>query len=250
MELGATNIIPADRIKQVSKGLIGASIAEPLGSTYVRDKAVNCGFCNPPRWQSRATVTKANGSHYREFVLQFQNFVNLRFGDGTAIPNTAQAEDAEDSGQKGFNYRTEPMWFRMGFAPDAPLTFTRDLIMSNALSNSQVGGDPETPIFDAFAGEDVRFRVLHPGGNQRNNVFAINGHIWQRQPYTNGSSVIGDNPLTMWQGSRMGVGPTDHFDAVLENGAGGKFRIKGDYLFRDQTSFGLDGGLWGILWVK
>ena len=66
-----------------------------------------------------------------------------------AVPNTAEAEDPEDSGQKAFNYRTEPMWFRMGFAPDAPLTFTRDLIFTDVLTNAQVGGDPETPVFDA-----------------------------------------------------------------------------------------------------
>jgi hypothetical protein len=250
VEFGATNILPADRIKQPSKGLFGASIANPQGSTYVLDPADSCGWgCEPPRWQTRATVTKSNGQKYREFVLFFQNFLNLRFGDGSAIPNVAENEDAEDSGHKAFNYRTEPMWFRMGYAPEAPATFTRNLIFTDALSNSQVGGDPETPVFEADAGEDVRFRVVHPGGNQRNNVFALHGHIWQRQPYVNDSSQIGNNPHSMWQGSRMGVGPTDHFDAVLENGAGGKFRVTGDYLYRDMASFQFDAGLWGLFRV-
>jgi hypothetical protein len=38
-------------------------------------------------------------------------------------------------------------------------------------------------------------------------------------------------------------------DAVLENGAGGARRITGDYLFRTQSSFQFDNGLWGIFRV-
>ncbi len=37
---------------------------------------------------------------------------------------------------------------------------------------------------------------------------------------------------------------------LLRNGAGGKFTIRGDYLFRDQAGPGLDHGLWGILRVQ
>jgi hypothetical protein len=36
---------------------------------------------------------------------------------------------------------------------------------------------------------------------------------------------------------------------VLKNGAGGKFLVPGDYLFRDLASFTFDGGMWGILRV-
>ena len=95
----------------------------------------------------------------------------------------------------------------------------------------------------------MRFRVLHPGGNARNDVFTVYGHVWEREPYVNGSAQIGSNPLSMWQGSRMGVGPSDHFDAVLKNGAGGNFAVPGDYLYRDQASFQFDGGLWGLFRV-
>jgi len=173
----------------------------------------------------------------------------VSFLAGDAVPNTAQAEDSEDSGQKAFNYGSEPMWFRMGFAPDAPLGFTRDQIFTNVLTNAQVGGDPETPVFIAAAGTPVRFRVVHPGGSSRNNIFSLHGHVWERMPYVNGSTNIGNNPLSMWQGARMGVGPTDHFDAIPVNGAGGAFGVTGDYLFRDQASFQFDGGLWGIFRV-
>ena len=261
VEFGTTALIPSDPIKHAGKGAVGALIIEPEDATWVEDADS----------RAAATVTRADGSSFREFALVFQNFLNLRFGSdttlptateedgggatvetflaGEAIPNTAEAEDPEDSGQKAFNYRTEPMWFRMGFAPDAPLGFTRDLIFTDVLTNAQVGGDPETPVFIAQAGTPVRLRVVHPGGNQRNNVFTVHGHIWEREPYVDGSTRIGSNPLSLWQGSRMGVGPTEHFDAVLIHGAGGRFAIPGDYLYRDQASFQFDGGLWGLLRV-
>jgi hypothetical protein len=47
----------------------------------------------------------------------------------------------------------------------------------------------------------------------------------------------------------MGVGPSEHADACMVNGAGGKFGVTGDFLFRNQASFGFDGGMWGILRV-
>jgi hypothetical protein len=110
-------------------------------------------------------------------------------------------------------------------------------------------------VFTAHAGDAVRFRVLHPGGNQRNDVFAVHGHVWQQEPWVNGSSEIGENRdlagffRTLFEGAHMGIGPTAHFNAVLQNGAGGAFGVPGDYLYRDFASFQLDGGLWGILRV-
>jgi hypothetical protein len=253
VEFGATNLIPADRIEHTNKGLIAALIVEPEGSTWVDES----GPSGPgPRTRASATVTKSDGSQFREFVVMFQSDLNLRYGDGSAIPNLADSEDPEDAGQKAVNYRTEPMWFRMGFAPDMPLTgegggpATRDLDFSNVLSDSQVGGDPATPVFWAAAGSDVRFRVLDAGGAQRNHVFTVHGHVWQEHPYINGSTEIGENITGTWYtGARMGHGPTNHFDCLLRHGAGGAFQVTGDYLWRDYSSFLFDGGIWGLLRV-
>ncbi len=238
VEFGATNLISSDRIKHSNKGAVGALIIEPQGSTWIED--VNS--------RASATVTSAAGT-FREFVVIHQNDLNLRFGNGSPVPNLADSEDPEDSGQKAINYRTEPMWKRLGFAPNAPLTTTRTIDFTNALSNSLAGGDPVTPVFTAKAGTPVRFRVLHPQGHARNNVFALHGHIWEQEPYVNNSRTLGSNPLSEWQGSQIGVGPTSHFDVLLKNGAGGAFRVTGDYLFRTMNSFQFDGGLWGIFRV-
>lgn len=138
----------------------------------------------------------------------------------------------------------------MGFAPDSALEATRTFDFTGVLANSKVGGDPVTPVFTAKKGEAVRFRVLHPGGHARNHVFQVHGHVWQEEPYVAGSTKIGDNFLSEWKGSQAGHGPTNHFDAVLEYGAGGAFGVPGDYLYRDQASFQFDGGLWGIFRVE
>lgn len=239
IEFGAINLMSSDPIKHTNKGAIGALIIEPQGSTWVEDTTS----------RTSATVTKSDSTTFRDFVLLFQDDINLRFGDGSAVPNTAEAEDPEDSGQKALNYRTEPLWKRMGFAPDTLLTTTRTFDFTDVLTNAKVGGDPVTPVFTAKKGTAIRFRVLQPGGHARNHVFQVHGHVWEEEPYINGSTQIGSNPLSEWKGAQMGHGPTNHFDVVAKHGAGGNFGIAGDYLYRDQASFQFDGGLWGILRV-
>ncbi|HEX7285135.1 MAG TPA: multicopper oxidase domain-containing protein [Candidatus Angelobacter sp.] len=247
IEFGAINLLPSDPIKQAAKGAIGALIIEPQGSTWVEDA----------NQRASATVTNSDGSIFRDFALLFQTGVNLRYGDGTAVPIVALEEDAEDSGHKAFNYRTEPFWKRMNYDPATPLNgghggapfVTTDFDYTNVLSNSLIGSDPVTPVFTAKAGTPVRFRLVMPGGAQRNNVFNLHGHVWQQEPYTGGSTVIGFNPLSEWKGTLFGIGPGSHFDVVPVNGAGGKFKVTGDYLFRTQQSFQFDGGLWGIFRV-
>jgi len=63
------------------------------------------------------------------------------------------------------------------------------------------------------------------------------------------SRILGDNPLSEWKGTTIGHGPTNHFDVLLKHGAGGRYQVPGDYLFRDQTSHHFDGGMWGIFRV-
>ncbi len=263
MEYGSANLMSSDPIKHPSKGAIGALIIEPPGACPAPvGNAPNqpCGEDATSRASATLTTVNPGGqtSTFREFVLLYQNSVNLRRGSGgasdPALPLLAGAEDSEDSGHKAFNYRTEPMWKRMGFEPDRPLdgpggTLLEDF--SNVLSNSKVGGDPVTPVFTAKSGQNVFFRVVHPGGVGRNNVWQVHGHGWDEQPYIFGSARMwpGANPYSEYKGSVYGIGPTAHTDCLL-GPAGGVFGVKGDYLYRDQPSFQFDGGLWGIFRVE
>ncbi|HJR08420.1 MAG TPA: hypothetical protein VJ842_14255 [Pyrinomonadaceae bacterium] len=273
IEFGATNLSSSDPIKHSNKSAIGSLIIEPAGSVWAIDydsthSATISVTTKEPVVCFRAPCPQETTVSFREQVLQFQNDVNMRFGDsGRAVPNLAEAEDPEDSGQKAINYRTEPMWTRLCFYPATPLTggdprypqtgcpnpaeSTHQIDMTNALHNSQIGGlDPVTPIFTAGVGIPVRFRVLHAGGHARNNVFMVHGHIWEEMPYLSGSrsTVIGHNINSPWHGSQYGHGPSNHFDVVI-NQAGGTFGVQGDYLFRTFQSFQFDGGIWGLFRV-
>jgi hypothetical protein len=242
IEFGATNLISSDPIKHSNKGAIGALIIEPAGATWIEDAGS----------RAQATVTKPDGTSFREFVVQHQTDINMRFANGSPVPNLGGpegAEDAEDSGQKAINYRTEPIWKRMNYPPETDFETTRTFDFTNALSNAIVGGDPQTPVFTASAGQKVRFRILNANGHMRNNVFALHGHYWQEEPYTSGSTAIGDNPLSEVKGTQYGVGPSSHYEVIPVNGAGGARRVSGDYLYRTQNSFQFDGGIWGIFRV-
>ena len=138
----------------------------------------------------------------------------------------------------------------MNYAPETPFEKTRDFDFTNVLTNAQVGGDPQTPVFTAQVGQQVRFRILNANGHMRNNVFNLHGHFWQDEPYTNNSKSIGDNPLSEFKGALFGIGPSSHYEVIPVNGAGGGRRVPGDYLYRTQESFMFDGGLWGIFRVR
>jgi hypothetical protein len=289
VEFGATNLMSSDPIKHSNKSAIGSLIIEPRCSTWVEDAgsthAATVRKPNltgpvprcPPSPPPAADVTV-----FREFVLQFQNDLNLRFADGSPVPNLAEAEDPEDSGQKALNYRTEPFWTRLCYWPALPLTggpnwppaaqcpragaeSTRQFDMTDSLHNTQVGGrDPVTPVFSATAGTQVRFRVLHSGGHARNDVFMVHGHIWQEMPYLTlprlhvqkeinspdlgASNVIAENEKSSWHGAQWGHGPSNHVDVVIRS-AGGEFKVVGDYLYRTFQSFHFDGGMWGLFRV-
>ncbi|HKU76602.1 MAG TPA: hypothetical protein VJR02_22010 [Pyrinomonadaceae bacterium] len=242
MEFGATNLISSDPIKHSNKGAIGSLIIEPQGSTWIEDTGS----------RAQATITKSDGTSFREFVLQFQTDINMRFGDGSPIPNLGGpegAEDNEDSGQKAINYRTEPLWKRMAYLPETSFEDTNTFDFTNVLTNAQVGGDPLTPVFRATVGQAIRFRILNANGHARNNVFNLHGHFWQEEPYTNASKSIGNNSLSEFKGAQYGVGPTSHYEVIPVNGAGGKTRVTGDFLYRTMHPFQFDAGIWGIFRV-
>jgi len=251
IEFGSTNLMSSDPIRHAGKGGFGALIIEPPGSVWVEE--------------SQAAAVVENGTvQFYENVVQFQTDVNLVYGNVNrdfpdSLPNPFAGDpvrliddtgDPEDSGHKAVNYRSEQIWHRMGDDPDTPLNIKRGLDYTDSLSNSLTGDDPHTPIFYTASGIPTRFRILTAGGHARNNVFALHGHVWQQTPYVNSSRALGDNPLSEWTGTFMGLGASSHFDALLQNGSGGKFMIPGDYLWRSQQSFFLDGGLWGILRVQ
>ncbi|MEP7340158.1 MAG: hypothetical protein ABI977_20665, partial [Acidobacteriota bacterium] len=291
VEFGAINLTPSDPIWQHPKGLVGALIIEPEGSSWKEDTSS----------RASATVTKADGTSFRDFVVLMQDDATLYQGkDNQGKPNalgggplalnlsskiaaspgikpptaqaatlqaaTAQAAGTQplaattpaspppfQGGSSTVNYGTEPMPYR--YPPTGANSLGKSDVFQ-ATSNSQVGGDPQTPIYTAAAGRPVRFRMLHPAsgvGNNDGNVMTIDGHVWQEEPYTDNSRRIGSNPLSQWQGTRGQHGARHRFEIVLDS-AGGTGGVAGDYLYRSLIALigggDMQQGVWGIFRVS
>jgi hypothetical protein len=259
VELGSINLMPADPLMQVYRGLFGALVVEPLGSRWTAD----------PHTRTAATVF-AGGKAFREQVLMVQDDFNALLNGNSTY--------AAGGSLTGFNYRTEPAFLRYGrrlnaaLGADAPQDWTNlsATDLSNVIgvnfnqvdttataTNALVGGDPQTPVFGAPAGMPTRFRLLSPGGiGDNQQTFELNGHVWQKDPFTDDSTRIGLNPASEWTGTQTGYGPPAAYDVVLDDApggqggaAGGRFRVPGDYLYRSWVSAMYQVGGWGIFRV-
>jgi len=108
--------------------------------------------------------------------------------------------------------------------------------------------------------------VALPHSTSRGSTWSIDGHVWQRDPYvcpadsrngllgacsmtSVGSQRLGNNPQGFAQGGQESLTGGQHYTFLLPSAGGGN-GIRGDYLFRDQASFGNASGIWGILRVQ
>ncbi len=257
VEFGTVNLMPSDPLMHVYHGLFGSLVVEPAGSRWITD----------PGSDSSATVWSA-GQVFREFVVAYQNDANMLTNKNSWW--------ATGNPLAGFNYRSEPAWLRFGkhlngpLASDAPKDWTdltqTDLQNISSLdmaeveetpttANRLVGADPQTPIFRAPAHMPVRFRLAMPGGDGDNQItWELTGHLWQEEPYTDGSTRIGYNPQSPSMGTLTGYGAASAYDVVLADTpgstpAGGRFGVAGDYLYRAWTANIFQGGAWGIFRV-
>ena len=284
----------ADPIKATSHGAVGMLIVEPKGScsAYPTENIsasgaslsdqeieafVKLGYCRPASGnipeqflaqysgrKATADIRVDSKLIFRDFGLIYQDDLSLLQGE-QPLPNLRGGDDAEDSGGKAFNYRTEPLWARIGAGtPEVHPNDMAGRIFSNSLSSTAPNGgcggpcgDPETPVFTASAGMEVRFHVVHPGGHPRQHGFSLFGHSWNDLPWRwvwdadpkvrNYSQVMETNHYSARLGSFSGIGPARHVN--IRTCAGGIFNQPGDYLFRTQEAFQFQGGLWGIFRV-
>lgn len=250
IEFGSLNLIPSDPLLQHINGLYGAMVIEPDGTT---DSQITCDgkdangkpiqlSCGPLADPTTTLLSRASANvtpspgvkPFREFVVMMTE--DLKVGNASS-----------QSTISAVNYRTEPTYYRFGNPnPDTFNTVNGDNHCS--LSNGLVNADPQTPIYTAQQGAQVRFRMLHPPGTGIVQVFSLHGHIWQRNPYAAGSSQIGDNKLSQWMGSLDNLGATAHYDLVIDQ-AGGPAGVAGDYLYSAFVPAKAEFGLWGIFRV-
>jgi hypothetical protein len=266
IEYGVINLTDyGDVMKHGSHGAIATLVVEPAGAVWT----------TPADNYSTAEVkTSAGALLFKEFIVTYQDdlkMVGPNNAEGTTIlgltgvnpvRNYIGDEDPEDSGMKAFNYRTEPVWARLGFLQemtkrnhnnfqDVP-ALLNDVDQRNVFS-SAYHGDPETPIFSAAPGARVRFRVNQPTGHPRQHAFTLHGHNWFHEPWVADSTILWrpgtDAELqSMTIGTQGGHTARRHWNIILRS-AGGGFRVTRDFMYRTQESYQVTNGLWGIFRV-
>lgn len=233
-ELGGLNLLSyGDYRNHRHHGLFAGLVVQPFGSVATDPETrepVAAGTAVDVRSPSRA---------YRDFVVYFQDGLNLRDETGRLIRDPEhelcverpeQVEDAEDSGEKAFNYRSERFCNRLAQDPDLSL-----------VTSSRVHGDPATPIFRAYAGDGYAFRVLQGADQPRNHAFHLEGAAWRSEPNEPDSLVIA---------TQGGVTVGRHFNVEPLDPAGGPEGAPGDYAYRCMMhAHHFSGGLWGIFRV-
>lgn len=184
----------------------------------------------------QSVITAPGVKPFREFVLFAHNGIRMLDKAGELVKTTEEGGehgahggvDHEDTGEKGFNYRSERFHNRLMRIP-----------LVHKLFDSKAHGDPATPVLTAYAGERVIVRYLMPGDKPRNTGFLIHGHAWREQP---------DNPLSNVEPSKGAVSVGNVYNLEL---LGGASRCPGDYLYRSGAlRWDVESGMWGILRVK
>ncbi len=181
-----------------------------------------------------SVITAPGTEGFREFVLFIQNGIYLLDQKNELIKTTEQREggahsgvDHEDTGEKGYNYRSERFLNRI----------TKHDI--HKVFSSKFHGDPATPIFKTYTGERVIFRVIMPGDKPRNVGFTIHGHQWKAQP---------DDPFSRMISNQGAISVGNVFNMELDKGAS---QYPGDYLYRSGSlKWDIESGMWGILRVQ
>lgn len=206
-------------------GLFGTILIEPPGARWY--KASSLTKCV---YGEEAVITAPGVESFRECVVLIQNGIRMLDKEGklvrTALGDDGGEADDEDTGEKGYNYRSERFVNRWKKNSEIAEIF-----------DSRIHGDPATPVFRAYSGERVIFRTMMPADKPRNVGFCIHGHEWRAQP---------DNPFSRVISVQGAVSVGNTFNMELKEGAS----CPGDYLYRSGSlKWDVESGMWGIFRV-
>ena len=211
-------------------GLFGAIIIEPPGAKFYRTL-----IPVEENHDEQAVITAPGVEPFREFVLFAHNGIRLLDQDGMLIKTAEEGGggahggiDHEDTGEKGYNYRSERFFNRLKRLP-----------VIHKIFDSKVHGDPATPLLKAYTKERIMIRYLMPADKPRNIGFLIHGHQWRSQP---------KNLLSNVEVAKGAISVGNVYNLELLDGASS---VPGDYLYRSGSlRWDVESGMWGILRVK
>jgi hypothetical protein len=221
IEFGAANLLPTDQLNQYAHGLFAGLIIEPASARPSR-ACPDCGWTAEDPTRAVVThidpVTKAKSS-FREFVTFMQDgplplesnidAVNykseptnlasiLRFCEGCATTDFSCTFSLDAYCKDTTTNACSPVPARQRSAADGQcIDATGNCTACTA--GATPPGFPVTPTFQACSGEPVRFRLLHPGGTNTNNVFELYGHGFSEgpnmTPAPDGQGMVMQSPL-------------------------------------------------------
>ena len=191
-------------------GLFGSLVVEPPGATYHHPRTgaeLASGAIADIHNDEPVSVDVAGS--FREMVVFLQDDNPLsHIGRSTGSALNLKSEPTEARG------RDPTRWF-----------------------STSSGGDPETPLLEAYLGDPVVVRTL-VGANNEMHTLHVDGH-WFRIEASSATS-----PPT----STAHLGISERFDLVVP-AAGGPQRMPGDYLYYNGRTMKLLEGSWGLLRV-
>jgi hypothetical protein len=236
-------------------GGFGSTIIEPPGSTYhdpKTGKLKRSGYVVDVRTNEQHSVD-ATGS-FRELVLHIQDTLFTTANSvttGSPPELLAQAASAANTllypleKQKNImltpnsyinggthttgsalNMRVAPLNRRLSVNPDRSMVF-----------NSQIHGDPDTPLLRAYLGDPIMIRNLVTAVNETHTIH-VTGHWFRYQRY---------NPEAQPR-STIHIGIAERHDLSIPM-AGGPQHMAGDYLYYNGRASHLTEGSWGIIRV-
>jgi len=214
--------------RNVQEGLYGAFIVEPAGSAYFDPYT---GL--PLETGIEAVIMPADEPAFREYVAVFHD-------SDPDIGIFVMPYDQEVNRLIGINYRVAPLSLRsqqFNVLLDADTITASMFERSAALFDSTVWGDPETNVFETFAGDPVRFRVVSAYSEQ-SQVFFVEGHEWALTPQLPGSDVVSTRYL-----------PSTGVLNVQLMGTGGPEQRPGDYQWGNHRLPYHKAGQWGLMRV-
>lgn len=229
-------------------GAFGHLHVEPEGSIWLdpatAEPLADHGDRFAPSMTTESIIVPDDGPAFREFPLSFSDgryIVNRDEPDDCVVPpgpdDDADApcnqipDDPEDQGYMAINNRAEPFIRRFQAGPDD----------QHLVFDSEVHGDPATPVMNAFVEDPVRFRVSHSADKARGFDFHLAAHQWLRHQNVPESEIVGVDDQFMPGRSRQ-------IDPLA--GAGGLVDSVGDHLFMEtKLRRRLEAGAWGIFRV-
>lgn len=228
-ELGTNLMLNTANESTWRQGAYGALIAEPKGSVWedpFSGRQIQSGLF--------ADVFRPDGSAFREYVTMFS--------DREPLLSHSIMDYYLDSDHSYTDYHEESVTNREG-GDEHGLCGTGENGADSAClwlgkSDSTNGGaDPSTPLFEAYAGDPIIWRVADAAGDNT-IAFQVSGHEFPLDHGITGAQMIEARTLVS--------GET--FDAYI-NAAGGATGATGDFEYNVGRDPIVRSGDWGILRV-